>query len=230
MDRREIEQLLETIDILRLLARKGSDELAHFSDYLVAWGGYIFFNMLSVQFLKRGFWGETLFIPPMLAMARRVGWMKSILIWMWGYIIMYGTYLLTHSMSLTIIATTAAFIILTVVGYMVSRKKGERSPTFTLSPYVGITWGVIWTSLWFLIALFPPGDSLLQDALANYGAGIGLFITGILYRGFVLMGLYALFVLPLILKFLPGIYPTAYALIGLMMIIMGYRIRKKNDS
>jgi len=229
MNRKEIEQLMETIDVLRMLARKGSAELSHLADYMMAWGGYIFFNMLSVQFLGRGFWGETLFIPPMIALSRTIGWLKSVLIWVWGYIIMYGTYFLTHSVTLTIIATVIAFITLTIIGYTISRQGNEKPFVFTLSPYVGITWGVIWTSLWFLIALFPPEDSSFLNALANYGVGIGLFITGILHRGFILMGIYALFVLPLILKFLPGLYPTGYALIGLMMMAIGYHIRRQND-
>ncbi len=229
MDRKEVEQLMETIDVLRMLARKGSAELAHFADYMMAWGGYVFFNMLSVQLLGRGFWGETLFIPPMIAMVRTAGWIKSILVWVWGYVIMYGTYFLTHSITLTIIATVIAFILLTAIGYAISRREWEGTFIFTLSPYVGITWGVIWTSLWFMLALFPPESTALQNALANYGAGVGLFITGILHRGFILMGLYALFILPLILKFLPDLYPTGYALIGLMMMVMGYRIRKQND-
>ncbi len=229
MDRKEIQQLLETIDILRMLARRGSAELSHMADHMIAWGGYIFFNMLAAQILGRGFWGETLFIPPMIVMAKSEGWLKAISLWIWGYVVMYGAYALTHSIAITMVATLVAFMLLTIIRYRVFRRQDTTPFRFTLSPYVGITWGVIWASLWLMMALFQPQNPNLQNALFNFGVGMGLFITGILHKGFAIMGIYALFVLPLILKFFPALYPAGVAVIGLMMMAIGYHIRRQND-
>ncbi len=227
MDKRELSEVLETIDILKAIAKRGREEISHFAEYMIAWGAYIFFNLLMEFLVGRGFWVETLFLPPMFVMAGQIGAWKSILVWIWGYPVMYGTYILTHNVVLSVVMTAIFFVFATTLSYRMSGMD-SRPIRYTLSPYIGITWGVIWASIFFILALFPS-DNSRQLLWFTYGAGIGLFITGLLNRYFLYMGLYTLFILPLVLKFIPHFFTLAYSMVGLGMIIAGLSMRRKNN-
>lgn len=227
MNKREITEVLETIDILKVIAKRGREEMSHFADYMIAWGAYIFFNLLVEFLFGRGLWIETLFLPPMFAIGMQIGFVRSLLVWIWGYPIMYGTYYLTHNIALTVIVTVVFFVLATLLSYGISGFD-TKPIRYTLSPYIGITWGVIWASIWYILALFPPQNNG-EILWFIYGAGIGLFITGLLSKVFVIMGLYTLFVLPLVLKFIPHLFSLAYSLVGLGMMLVGLSIRRRNN-
>ncbi len=222
MERKELDRILETLDVLKMLSAKAYEELSHLADYMIAWGGYVFVNMLLEQFLERGFWIETLFIPPMLAVFRLIGLRKAILIWIWGYVAMYGTFFITRNVFLTTTVVILAFFVLTYLSYRVANLK---EPPFHISPYVGITWLVIWMSMFFIMTLFELYDKL--NILFTYAIGLGAFITGFLHKYFFYLGIYALFILPVVLKFAPQFFPLGYSLLGLGMLVLGVALKRK---
>ncbi len=62
LSQQELQQLLETVDVLRLLTARGQQEMRHVAPYLIGWGLYGVLNHVLQLVLHRAFWAEGIFL------------------------------------------------------------------------------------------------------------------------------------------------------------------------
>ncbi|NPB03620.1 MAG: hypothetical protein GXO39_04310 [Thermotogae bacterium] len=230
---RDLRRLIKEVDVLLLLAEKGRESRRIFAWQMFIWGFYTFLNM-GYQLLGRLFhlpfvgvhWFLTLFLALYLSTVNMVGWKRSFL-WFVPAVLTVMAYGITGSYIVSMITFAVA---ITLVSWLIYGAGENRMNTIGR---VGLMWGIFMGAFWWNVFLYPP---LFKTEVFNlwitYVLGVGLTISGLIFRPFLYVGLLVLFGLPFL--FLSGEWSflTGYSLTGLMMGILGlwnYLKLKRND-
>lgn len=238
MDEKALQELLETVDVLRVIAMKGRSEIRHFAFYMVAFGLYAAFNIFSDLLIGRAFWAPTLYLAFFGATAPIAGPLPALILWSVAGALAGAAALAAHSIGwiLAAILLTAAGGI--IAAYAIASRHGrlEGMPPLrtALAPKIGWAWGVIMGGMAVLAAglgqaPLPPGAI---TALWGYAIGIGLFISGVLIPFFFPLGALSAFGIPFLALF-AGRPDLAYALeggLGLAMAALGFRELRRIDG
>jgi len=221
MDEKALQDLLETVDILRLISMKGRAEARHFARYMVAFGLYAAFNIFADQIVGRPFWVPTLYVAFFGATAATAGVLPALLIWGAAGALAGAIALGTGSPGWTIagVLLTCAGGVIAAYGVGASRGRLADLPPLrvAIAPRIGWAWGVIMGGMAVLMAgldpaSLPPGA---VTAMWGYAIGIGLFISGVMFPLLFPLGLIGTFGVPL-LALSAGRPDLAYGLEGLM--------------
>jgi hypothetical protein len=101
-DDQAIQELLDTVDILRLIAMKGRSEARHFAHYMIAFGLYSAFNIFAELLFGRSFWAPTLYVAFWGATAPLAGILPAGLVWAIAGILAAVIWTLTRSPDWTL--------------------------------------------------------------------------------------------------------------------------------
>ncbi len=237
-DEKALQELLETVDVLRVIAMKGRSEIRHFAFYMVAFGLYAAFNIFSDLLIGRAFWAPTLYLAFFGATAPIAGPLPALILWGIAGALAWAVARAVPSSGwiLAAILLTAAGGIIAAYAIAFRRGRLEGMPPLrtALAPKVGWAWGVIMGGMALLAAGLGPASlpSGAVTALWGYAIGIGLFISGVLVPLFFPLGALSAFGIPFLALF-AGRPDLAYALeggLGLAMAALGFRELRRIDG
>ncbi len=232
MKKDELRRILEEIDVLLLLAASGERERRLFAWQMFVWGSYVFLNMslwlLLPELVKNvpgSLWFHTLFVAFYFSTVPFVGWIRSLL-WLIAYPL---SVLAFHLFNSTVgVATTVGSITVVSVLLYGLVPKGSRNGRMTITAYTGMIWGILFASFWWTFALHRGAFSNEVFGLwITYVFGAGILLSGVIFRRFFLLGLFVLFVLPLLAHFGAHYLLWGYSLSALMMAVMGITLYLK---
>jgi len=233
-----LQELLETVDVLRVIAMKGRSEVRHFAFYMVAFGLYTAFNIFSDLLIGRAFWVPTLYLAFFGATAPIAGPLPALILWGIAGAL---AWVVARAVPFTgwilaAILLTAAGGIIATYGIALRRGRLEGMPPLrtALAPKVGWAWGVIIGGMAMLATGLGPASlpSGAITALWGYAIGIALFVSGILLPLFFPLGVLSAFGVPFLALF-AGRPDLAFALegaLGLVMAAAGLRELHRIDG
>ncbi len=225
----ELHELLETVDVLRLLAQRGRQEVRGFSWYMVVWGLYAALNLLAELLLNLSLWIPLLFVAFFFSTLPVAGVLSSFGIWLAVALLSYATYALSHQWVLTL----AVVVLGATLGYILAYRIGIQRQRYrplplkvALAPRIGWAWGMVMAGMsivfWNLIQWVPSHHiGAVSLILWGYALGVGLFLSGLMHPGFFWLGLAALFGIPIATAISPEAGSWAYVLIALAMAVFG---------
>ncbi len=234
MKEKEVQELLSTIDVLKLLIDRGRSECKGFAWYMVVWGFYGFINILLAMFFGKLLWGPLTLPAFWLTTVPVAGWGMSTLCWGILSAVVFGLGYFANVNSGILIAITIAGAIFNyafLYRYGILKGRLKPLPKTSVVPKIGIFWGVVMASMIVLSNLvyaktgYANGD--LIYGMWGYALGIAMFISGIIAPGFFIMGLIAAFGIPLMCIFSMEAGMALYGLVALLMALYGIYMIKK---
>ncbi|MCS6964381.1 hypothetical protein [Thermoflexus sp.] len=222
---KELQELLDTIDVLRLIAMKGRTEARHFAGYMIAFGLYPAFNIFLDLLTGHTLWLPTLYVAFFGATAPIAGGPAALAIWGAAGALAGGIWELTRSGGWTLgtilLTVPAAIMGVYAIGLRRGRLEGMPPLRVAIAPRIGWAWGVIMGGMAVLTAglgqaPLPPGA---VTALWGYAIGVGLFVSGAIFPTLFPLGLIGIFGVPFLSLF-AGQQDLAYGLIGLLGLSM----------
>ncbi len=202
----DLQSLLETIDVLKLIALKGQKEVREFSRYMMVWGSYAFLTVFTSAILGLNIWLPLLYPAFFLTTAPVAGWGISLIAWIIAGLIVLGVWNLTHIGWLLILVIVLTATLNYIFLYRNAVKKGQVKPIpfkVMVGPKIGWSWGILMGGMGLvfvtLIQHLPASTPwyFLSMTLWGYALGVGLFISGILAPGFFWIGTLGIFGIPL---------------------------------
>lgn len=230
----DLRTLLDTVDVLRLLALRGRQELQEFAWWLVIFGLYTTVNVTAHVLWGRAYWAESLFIALWLATAPVAGFILPLLVWLAAAGLTYEVYVWTRS-GILALGTLLGTIVLGIgllygYGTRTGRYRPAQPLKLSIAPKVGWSWGVIMGGMALLQEVLERHGGLETGdyvALWGYAIGLGLFVSGILVPGFFVLGIVGIFGIPLVsLWTVRGAY-LMYGGLALLMALYAWRLRRR---
>jgi len=234
VEEKEVQELLSTIDVLKLLIDRGRSECKGFAWYMVVWGFYGFINILLAMFFGKLLWGPLTLPAFWLTTVPVAGWGMSTLCWGILSAVVFGLGYFANVNSGILIAITIAGAIFNyafLYRYGILKGRLKPLPKTSVVPKIGIFWGVVMASMIVLSNLvyaktgYANGD--LIYGMWGYALGIAMFISGIIAPGFFIMGIIAAFGIPLMCVFSMEAGMALYGLVALLMALYGIYMIKK---
>ncbi len=230
-----MQDLLDTVDVLRLVAQRGQQELHGFSWYMVVWGLYAALNLSLELLIHRSYWYPLLFVAFFFSTLPVAGLLTSLGIWLAVLAITSGAYALSHNAVLALVVLVLGATGGYLVAYRIAIRRGRYRPLplkVALAPRLGWAWGMVMAGMalvfWNLTRLVPEHQiGTLSLLLWGYALGVGLFLSGILHPGFFWLGIAALFGIPLATALSPVVGSWAYVAIALAMAAFGAYLRSQ---
>ena len=234
MKEREIQELLDTIDVLKILLKKGADERRGFGWYMVVWGFYGFINIVVAMVFGKLLWTPLIFPALWLTTIPVAGWFLSTVCWGIFAGIVFGLAFFAHVnawvlFSLVVVGAVFNYIFLYTQAFHKGRIKHLPKPEIT--PKIGMFWGLVMASMVILQQLvlgktgYYGGD--LIYGMWGYALGIALFITGIIAPYFFIIGAVAAFGIPLMCMVSLEAGMSFYGFLALLMALYGLHMLKK---
>lgn len=235
---RQLQELLETVDILKLIAMKGSGEVKAFARYMVVWGLYAAVNIALELLFDLSLWYPLLYLAFFTTTVPVAGWGASALAWLLAAAFSYGVFALTHLGWLTVLAIGLSAALSYGFLYNLGVRKRRYRPfplKLSVAPKIGWSWGVLMAGMaivFFSILKFIPPDQTgrVSIILWGYALGVGLFISGAIAPGFFLLGILTIFGVPLAASISPTLGVWAYFLAALAMAGYGGFLLKRSDQ
>lgn len=232
----DLRTLLDTVDVLRLLALRGRQEVREFAWWMVVFGGYMAVNVAVHILWGRPYWFELSFVAFWLATVPVAGFILPSFVWPVAAGLTYGVYAWSRSGVITVGACVLAISLglMTLYGYGIrtGRYRPARLLKLSIAPKVGWSWGVVMGGMAILQEVLRRHSGLDAGdhvALWGYAAGLGLFISGILAPGFFVLGVVGIFGIPLLsLWTLRGAY-LMHGGLGLLMALYALWLRQTGD-
>ncbi len=232
MKRDEIKKVLEEIDVLLFLAASGERERKLFAWQMFVWGTYVLFNMTlwllfpgMTKNVPGSLWFHTLFVAFYFSTVQFVGWLKS-LVWIGAYLLsMLAFYFSTPVVAVATTIGSIAVASFLVYGLLPDKREDKR---ISITAYIGIIWGLLFASFWWNYVLHRGAFSNeIFNLWITYVFGTGILLSGVIFRRFFLLGLFILFVLPLMARFGNPYLFYGYDLAALLMAVMGITLYLK---
>ena len=225
----ELHSLLETIDVLKLIALKGKGEVKEFSRYMMIWGTYAFVTVFTGAILGLNIWLPLLYPAFFLTTAPVAGWGLSLVTWAIAGLIPYAVWEMTYTGWLLVltIVLTAALSYIFLYGRAVKSGRITRIPLrVMIGPKIGWSWGILMGGMGVIFATLvrhmPENTpwNFLSITLWGYALGVGLFISGILAPGFFWIGIIGIFGIPLAASVSTTVGVWVY--LGVAILMVGY--------
>ena len=234
MKREELRKILDEIDTLIFLAEKGEKERKIFAWYMFVWGVYTTLNMSLMLFLPTiaksiplSSWFHTLFFAFFFSSLPFAGWKNSSL-----WFVVYIASLLSFYFNNLILTVAIIIVGISFVSYFVyGRGHGEGSNRISTVSYIGIVWGIMFGAFWWNIALhYRTLNDMSFNLWITYVFGIGILLSGVIFRRYFLLGLFILFILPILAKFGKTYLFVGYDISALIMALLGLTMYMKDDE
>lgn len=239
MTEKELNKVYETIDLLKLLSKRGQEEIRHFSHYLIFYGFYIAACILVALLFQTYLWLELLYMTGCLSLlSKKIGLKNVIVIILWG-IAFAGFYIVKTTvdslpfLAVAILLTLSAAYIITML--MRRSCSEDKIPFFqAFRKYIALK---VATIFWVTPAAGGLFNALFYKNMTGsniYGAfwaiiyGVCLFASGIIAPGFYIIGLFSLFIIPLLYSFGTIFGLASYGILGCSVACYGIylKIRK----
>ncbi len=227
MDNQELKELLYTIDILKLAADKGKEEIKGFAWYMIVWGFYGFINILISMVFGKLMWGPLSFVALFLTTIPIVGIWFSLIEWGALFTIVWALLQFTGipygiAVSIAVIGTGVCYYI----SYTTAMKRGKiKRNKHIITPKIGMFWGITMGGMIILMMLIfkfiPSPSGNLIYGIWGYILGVCMFISGIIAPGFYIIGLIGIFGVPVCFMFSMVLGMAMYGLLSLSMGIYG---------
>ncbi|MDW7985368.1 MAG: hypothetical protein RMK16_11925, partial [Acidobacteriota bacterium] len=158
----DLQVLLDTVDVLRLLTLRGRQEMRELTWWLVVFGLYPAVNIAADVFGGRSFWVETLFGAFWLATVPVAGWGLASATWAIAAGLTYGAYTIVRNLlgfiGILIAVIALGIFVVHFAAVRTGRYRSAQPFKLSIAPKVGWSWGVI-----------MGGMALLQGVLRYYG-------------------------------------------------------------
>ncbi len=236
MNKKEIKDILDTIDILKYIAERGQKELKNFSHYLAVFGFYAAINVFLTLITKNHLlWLYTLPLAFFFSSIHIAGPIPALLVWTASTLI---TIIIAISplpkfflsISIGIIAFLSYYLL-----YSYSIKKGKNKVyniKTAIIPKIGLLWGFTMFLTFYILSICAKiiGSSNVNNIttiLYSYAIGICFFATGIIIPFFYILALLQTLLVPLIYYLNPKLGYSLYGILSLIMGIYGIYIIKR---
>lgn len=225
----ELQSLLETIDVLKLIALKGKGEIKEFSRYMMIWGTYAFVTVFTGAILGLNVWLLLLYPAFFLTTVPVAGWGISLVTWIIAGIIPLAVWKITHIgwLLALMIVLTAALSYIFLYGKAAKTGRIPKVPLrLMVGPKIGWSWGILMGGMGVVFATLvrhlPENTpwNFLSMTLWGYALGVGLFISGILAPGFFWIGILGIFGIPLASSISTTV--GAWVYLGVAALMVGY--------
>ncbi|MCD6168859.1 MAG: hypothetical protein J7J33_06140 [Caldisericia bacterium] len=214
-NKEEIKKIMETIDVLKILLMEGERERGIFGKGMFYWGiinGFIFlYYYLKSNIFGELFWFYLLYIGFFVSTVEAMGLLRGILYWGSSLIILMLLFNLTKNWLLFItLLLVSAFFGYYYAVILHSKKRGkERAALFKLplGNKIAIFWLVMMCGVGLLVGVFEAklGASLVNFdynflfvVLLGFGISVGLFVSGLIDKGFLIIGVISTFGIPVL--------------------------------
>ncbi|GBC84361.1 hypothetical protein HRbin11_00786 [bacterium HR11] len=232
----DLQALIDTVDVLRLLALRGRQEVREFTRWLVVFGVYMCVNVVVHVLWGRPYWFESLFPAFWLATVPVAGFLLPSLVWPAAAGLTYGAYTWSRSGVITVGVSVLAIALglIAIYGYGVwtGRYRPARPLKLSIAPKVGWSWSVVMGGMALLQAVLRRHGGLDAGdyaALWGYAAGLGLFISGIMAPGFFVLGVVGIWGIPLLSLWTPQGAYLMHGGLGLLMALYALWLRRTGD-
>lgn len=226
-----VEEILRTLEYIRGLTEQGRKEMAHMWNYIGTFGFYIFLGSFAgAIFNEWRIWIWALPFAFLFSTGPSLGWTKSLVTWA----VASGLVVLLASVLTEPLLVIFAVVVLAALGFSVlygtASKEERRKRSFTVAPRLGVFWGIIMSgvavNIFSLAKVSGMNMAAINSLLWPFATGVGYLITGFFTsREFVILGLLAIFGVPVIYAVVPELTFLFYGLIGLLIGIFAIRLR-----
>ncbi|MDW7997244.1 MAG: hypothetical protein RMJ46_06155, partial [Bacteroidota bacterium] len=148
----EIRDVLEAVEILRLLVTRAREELRSVAPYLVSFGAYSSLNLLLMLLGYRGLWAELLLPTLALATSLKFGPFPTVFLWAavaaaaLGVQWLFQNSLITWSTLFVGIGGTMGAM------YVMAERRGRLyEERLVFSPRIAVGWGMLTAGMWLLV-------------------------------------------------------------------------------
>jgi len=181
-------------------------------------------------FSGSGGWVWALPVAFFLSTGPSLGWIKSFLTW----VLISAAVVLAASLVKSIVLVIAIVIIGAAIGfnflYGTAPQAKEKKKAFTVAPRLGIFWGILMGGTAFNVSCLATvkdvNTDVVQILLWPFATGIGYLITGFFTaREFTVLGLLAIFGVPIVFLVAPSYTYVFFGLIGLAVGLIGIKLR-----
>jgi hypothetical protein len=188
LSQQELQQLLETVDVLRLLTARGQQEMRHVAPYLIGWGLYGVLNQVLQLVLHRAFWAEGMFLAFAIATGLLFGVFPTVLYWVGAAVLGIGSlYLFAQQPALVFVVFAVAIFAAMLLSYTTAARQGrlaEMPFRVSLAQKLGVLWGALVVGSWLFVLAVARGEPAVSgmwfSAFWAFVVGIGLMATGFL--------------------------------------------------
>ena len=223
MNEKEINEILKSIDILKLVGSKLRDELKIFLNYMIGFGIYITISsILSMLGYSIG-WFYLLTFALFLAHSLNIGVFKSLLIWLPISIVVYIPTLFTNNLLFVYLIFFLGIFIGTFIWAKLSNFR-EKTPKIISK--IGIAWGYVYFGLFWMILYLKISEPKVITILNLYALSIVLFISGIIHYSFFIASIVVLILGIPLYEFNSNWVYFIYIFIGAFMTIFGILNKK----
>ena len=232
MKKDDIRKVLDEIDVLLFLAASGERERKLFAWQTFVWGTYVFFNLTLSLLLPEtersvpgSLWFHTMFVAFYFSTVHFAGWVRS-LAWVGAYLLSVLAFILAPP----VVAIATTIISITLVSFITYGSKSKEDRRMSITAYIGTIWGLLLAAFWWTYVLHRDAFSdRIFNLWITYVFGAGILLSGVIFRRFFFLGLFILFVLPLLARFGESYLFYGYDLAALTMAVMGLTLYLKND-
>jgi hypothetical protein len=174
LSQQELQQLLETVDVLRLLTARGQQEMRHVAPYLIGWGLYGVLNQVLQLVLHRAFWAEGMFLAFAIATGLLFGVFPTVLYWVGAAVLGIGSlYLFAQQPALVFVVFAVAIFAAMLLSYTTAARQGrpaEMPFRVSLAQKLGVLWGALTAGSWLFVLAVSRGEPAVS----------GMWFSGIL--------------------------------------------------
>lgn len=202
----DIQELLETVSTLKVIAWRRERELPHVSWYFGVWGLYGAVNML-LALSGRDLWAELIFPAFFLSTIPVAGFLPSLTVWSLAALITWGGYAAFGgwvALLLTIVSAVGGVGFL----YEYARRKGRFRPGVSLrnalSPWIGWACGFMAAGMALAFNVMAARGALNPEHLGvasllmwGYMTSVMLMLWGVYHPAIFALGVASLFAIPL---------------------------------
>jgi len=224
MNEKDINEILKTIDIIKVVGSKLREELKVFSSYLIGFGIYIILNILISIIFNFQSWFYTLTLAFFIAHSFHISIPRSLIIW--GLISIF-VYISTFFINNYFLGFILLFLGIFIGSYIFGRIYKFEGKMNLISK-IGLSWAFIYASLFYIIAIYPKiiSEPKTITILNLYALGIAFFISSIIHYSFLIFSIVIILIgIPLfIFNEIYGV--IIYMVVGIFMTIFGILQRK----
>ncbi len=232
---KELQELLETVSTLRVIAWRREQELPQVSWYFGVWGLYGTINLALELLPSGGRWAQLLFLAFFLSTLPVAGFLPSLLVWGGVAALVWGGYVLAGgwvALGLTITGAVGAYAFLYHRGMQTGRFRSRTSLRNAIAPWIGWTCGFMaagmaltHNALYAIGALNPDRSGPISLLLWGYMTSVMLMIWGVYHPVLFVLGVGSLFAIPLATMLVsPLAGHVAFLLVFAAMALTGFSL------
>lgn len=227
---KELDDILRTLEYIKGLTHQGKKEMAHMWNYISTFGFYIFLGSFVESFLNEGrIWIWAFPFALFFSTGPSLGWLKSLFTWSLLSVLVLLFLKFLSGGLLFIFIVVLLFFLGFLFLYGTSSRRVKKVP-FTVAPRLGVFWVIliagVFINLYSLSSVQNIKIGVIQNIFWPFSTGIGYLITGFFTSWeFIVIGLLAIFIIPIVFYFLPQLTLAFYGILGLLIGLVAIKLR-----